>query len=519
MRSPARFRLFALPLALAICSTTLLFAAASEPIALGSRRELFVDEFLISQKSGLELRLHHSKPREVVMVRDAPWEGSGSWFETIIRDGPLLRLYYTAGQLTNAEATTFQASELVPGTRLAYACYAESKDGLHWTKPELGLYEFAGSRKNNIVWDQPNFDNFTPFKDPNPACRPGEEYKAVAAGKGGLFALKSPDAIHWSYLQERPIITKGRFDSQNNAFWDSERQHYWCYFRAKFNSEGRQASKAEIASSLRVIMVSTSPDFLNWSEPELLQYPGAPTEALYTNVIRPYDRAPHLFLGFPMRYNDRNFTPAAMAALPDPRHREGRMVFSHRFGSVVTDGLFMSSRDGRVFHRWDEAFHRPGPQRRDNWVYGDGAQSIGMLETPAEDPSAEPELSLFVHENHWKGPTKWRRHTLRIDGFASLHARQKPGEFISKPLTFTGKKLSLNFATSAAGSLRVEIQSVDGKPVPGFALEDCDEIFGDTLARTVTWKNQSDVSALAGKPVQLRMVMSDADLYSLKFEE
>jgi hypothetical protein len=195
------------------------------------------------------------------------------------------------------------------------------------------------------------------------------------------------------------------------------------------------------------------------------------------------------------------------------------MVFSQRYGAAVTDGLFMSSRDGRVFHRWDEAFHRPGPQRRDNWVYADGLQSLGMFEWPAEDPTAEPELSVFVHENHWKPTTRLRRHTLRIDGFVSLHARRTPGEFVSKALTFTGKKLSLNFSSSAAGSMRVELQGADGKAIDGFGLEQCDEIFGDTLARTVTWSKQSDVSGLAGKPIRIRMVMSDADLYSLKFEE
>ena len=89
---------------------------------------------------------------------------------------------------------------------------------------------------------------------------------------------------------------------------------------------------------------------------------------------------------------------------------------------------------------------------------------------------------------------------------------------MSKPLRFAGNHLSLNFATSAAGSIRVEIQDEVGQPIPGYSLADCDELFGDTLDRTVTWADRSEVGDLAGRVIRLRMVMSDADLYSLKFE-
>jgi hypothetical protein len=194
------------------------------------------------------------------------------------------------------------------------------------------------------------------------------------------------------------------------------------------------------------------------------------------------------------------------------------MAFSPRYGTVVTDGQFMTSRDGYSFHRWDETFLRPGPERSNNWVYGDGYQSLGLIETPAEDPTAAPELSFYADEGHWKDGETLRRYTIRIDGFVSLHAKQKDGEFTTPTLTFAGRALSLNFATAAAGTIRVELQDENGHALPGFALEDCDELFGDTLDRTVTWKNQSDVSALAGRPVRLRLTLGEADLYSLTFQ-
>jgi hypothetical protein len=467
-------------------------------IDLGDRRELFVDDFLIEKRDGLEMRLQAPVPREVVLVHDAPWEGSGCGYHTVFRDGDVIRMYYIAGELTNEDGRKL-------ASRPYFACYAESKDGVHWVKPELGLFAFGGSKKNNIVFAAKGLDNFTPFKDSNPACRPGERYKAVAYGPGGLFAYKSADGLRWSPLGEKPIITRGAFDTQNNAFWDPLRKHYWCYVR-------------DFHNGVRDIRVATSTDFRTWTEPQRLRFPDSPDEALYTNQVRPYYRAPHLFLGFPTRYVERPWSPS-MKALPDPEHRQRRMKFHPRYGTAVTDGLFMTSRDGRTFRRWDEAFLRPGPERKHNWLYGDCYQNLGLLETAAEDRTAPPELSIYAIEDNWKRATRLRRYTLRVDGFVALHARQKAGEFVTRPLVFRGNKLVLNFATSAAGHLRVELQDAAGKPLPGFTLTECDELFGDTLERTVTWKEKADVSALADKPIRLRIVLSEAELFSLRFSK
>ena len=111
-----------------------------------------------------------------------------------------------------------------------------------------------------------------------------------------------------------------------------------------------------------------------------------------------------------------------------------------------------------------------------------------------------------------------RRYTLRIDGFVSVWGPLSGGEFVTKPLVFEGSKLVMNFSTSAAGSIQVEIQDVGGKPFDGFALPDCPEIFGDAIERAVIWKDGSDVSKLAGKPIRLRFLIKDADLYSIHFK-
>ena len=118
------------------------------------------------------------------------------------------------------------------------------------------------------------------------------------------------------------------------------------------------------------IFPESSSTIFNWTDPVMIKFSDSADAALYTNQIVPYYRAPHLFLGFPTQYVDRKFSAAAMQALPDPDHRQKRMKFSPRFGTVITNGLFMSSYDGSNFHRWDEVF-----------IPGSHAQKVFMLAT------------------------------------------------------------------------------------------------------------------------------------------
>ena len=472
---------------------------ASEPIDVGSQRELMIDHALTEKMLGqVSLQLQRPEKQNIALVHDAPWEGTMAGYHTVFRDGDLYRMYYIASEGISADGSRFTGAPFHIG-------YAESRDGKSWVKPNLGLYDYKGSRENNIVWEAPGLDNLHVFRDTNPNCRPGEEYKGVSSGKGGLFSLKSPDGIHWSRLSEQPIITKGTFDTHNIAFWDGLRNHYWAYIR-------------DFHNGIRDIRVSTSTDFLTWTEPEMLKYNDVPDEPLYTNSVVPYWRAPQIFVGFPTRYSERPNSPV-MAQLPDWTHRQNRMKIQPRIGTAITDGLFMTSRDGRSFNRWPEVYYKPGIERVHNWLYGDFYQNQGLIETASDDPDSPPEISMFVTEDYWKRPTKLRRLTLRIDGFVSLHAPLAGGELITKPIRFRGKSLSLNYSTSGAGSIFVEIQDADGRPLPNFTAADCHEYFGDTLDRKVLWKSGSDLSEFAGKPIRLRFVLKDADLYAWKFDE
>jgi hypothetical protein len=126
---------------------------------------------------------------------------------------------------------------------------------------------------------------------------------------------------------------------------------------------------------------------------------------------------------------------------------------------------------------------------------------------------------MFIYRlSHYAQPSAhMARYSLRTDGFVSVNAPFLGGEFVTKPFTFSGSKLEINFETSAAGGIRVEIQDEDGKPFAGFALNDCPEMIGDDIDRVVAWTGRTDVGKLVGKVVRLRFALRDADLYSLRF--
>jgi hypothetical protein len=113
--------------------------------------------------------------------------------------------------------------------------------------------------------------------------------------------------------------------------------------------------------------------------------------------------------------------------------------------------------------------------------------------------------------------TPFRRFTLRTDGFASVHGGADAGELLTKPLVFAGNELSLNYSTSAGGSVKLEIQDEHGKAVPGHAIEDHQPMVGDSIDQVALWKKNKNLSPLAGKTIRLRFVLQEADVFALQF--
>jgi hypothetical protein len=455
-------------------------------IELGSRLELFVDRYLVDSMKGVELRLHEPRDEGMVIRFDRPWEGPFCTYCTVIRDGELYRLYYRGCPTADAGSKNGETT-----------CYAESNDGIHWTKPNLGIYEIGGTRDNNVVLAGANqaSHNFTPFLDTRSGCRSDERFKAIGGTrKTGLAAYVSTDGLHWKQWQDKPVLTNGMFDSQNVAFWSATENCYVCYFRT-WTGEG--------FSGMRTVSRSTSPDFLNWSAPVRMRFGDTPMEELYTNATQPYFRAPHVYVAIPAR-----FMPNRQVVSDD---EATRLNVSPKYYKDCSDSVLMTSRGGDNYDRtFMEGFIRPGIGLN-NWVSRTNYTALGVVQTgPAE-------MSIYVNQDYAQPTAHLRRYTLRLDGFASARASYAGGELLTKPLTFTGSKLVVNFATSAAGGIRVEIQDQDGKPVVGHELESCREQIGNEIERTVSWNTGHDLADLAGKPVRLRLAMKDANLYSLRF--
>ena len=466
---PFRFLFFSCLVIL--CASVSAVTKAQVPIDIGSRLELFVDDDLVESISGNTVfDLKKPEAQEVVLVTDAPWEGNVCAYYTVFQDESLYRMYYR-GLHYDTTTGSFPHEEVT--------CYAESVDGINWTKPDLGLVEFEGSTQNNIIWSGAGSHNFTPFKDSNPNAAPDALYKAfarnaVAGGPTGLYALKSPDGINWSLMSETPVITDGAFDSQNLGFWDEERGCYAAYYR-------------DFLSGVRDIKTATSDDFLNWDSHGFLNYPdGTLTEHLYTNAISPYIRASHQLLGFPTRYN-----PSTQQVEP----------------------ILMSSRDGFNFERWEEALIPiTAPEDRD------GNRSNYMGSGMAILPYSDREISMYAPEAYYEGSdSRLRRFTYRVDGFVSANSTGGIGQLLTKPLVFDGDSLQVNFATFDQGTVRVELQDINGNPIPGFTLNDCQTLSGDEIDQILYWNGSSDLSQLAGTPVQILYELNNADLYSYQF--
>lgn len=459
-------------------------AVASGPMDIGSRRELFLDKLLIDKLDGVHLKLHSPRPGGVAVKYDGPADERFCFYTTVLKDGGTYRMYYRGH----------------PGTdwKKSVTCYAESRDGIAWTKPNLGLVEVRDTRENNAIL--PTGEAFGPFLDTRPGVPPEERFKANMNAPGGLMGYVSGDGIHWRPVRKELLVRSSlpnHFDSQNVMFWSEVERCYVLYAR-------------HMVGGKRATARATSADFLNWSGFTLMTYSDTqsttPSQHLYTNQTHPYFRAPHVYIALPGRFQ------AGRRVLTD---EQAAAVDAHLGGGGardIADGVFLTSRAGSTAYDFlfRESFVRPGIGLS-NWTSRNNYPACGVV------PTGPHEMSLYVQRNYGQRTGYLERMTLRTDGFVSVHAPYDGGELLTKPLQFSGDRLSLNCSTSAAGGLRVEIQDAAGRPLPGFGLADCAEIIGDEIDRVVKWKGGSDLSALAARPVRLRFAMKDADLFSLRF--
>lgn len=472
---------------------------ADNVVEIGSRLEPFVDRYLIDTMDGVELRQKEWSDRGNVLSFNAPWEGPFSGYVTIIKDGDLYRAYYRGGP-GSAGPEGEDAHETT--------CYAESTDGINWTKPDLGLHKVNGTSDNNVILYYPETEiehapthNFSPMLDANPDAEPSERFKALGGTEkgGGLFAYASADGVRWEKMRADPVFspTGWVLDSQNVSFWSEKERKYVLFYRHTIDELHRAVARSE------------SSDHLNWSEGTLMQYTDTqstiPRHQLYTNQTHPYFRAPHLYIATPARF---------MEGQQVLTEEQAKQVGVHpEYFKDTSDCIFLVSRDGLNYsNELPDSLVRPGIGLN-NWVSRTNYPALNIVET------GEHEMSLYIVQDYGQPTAHLRRYSQRTDGFAALEAPLSGGEVVTRPITFTGDRLALNLSTSAAGSVLVELQNADGVPIPGYSLEESVPMIGNDLAKFATWESRPDgnVSELVDTPVRLRFALKDASLFAIQF--
>jgi hypothetical protein len=476
-------------------------------IDIGTRRELFVDHHLIDRLENTHLKLHEPVSGGVAICLDRPWEGPANGPAAVFRHDGRFMMYY-------------RAMTLEPDDHSGVLCVAVSEDGVTWDKPNIGLIERGGQSENNIVAVESGTAHMIwPWLDTRPGVPDSEKIKAITSeplsgeehtafkdplGPKRLVFRGSADGFKFRKLDPQPELVshlKNCFDGGNTMFWSEVEQQYVLYYRW-FDDDW--------SKGCRTMARTTSKDLLHWSESEPMIYGDTPREQFYTNNTEPYFRAPHLYIAPAARFM------SGRRVVTDEQVEEIGLQLSHGyfFGNDCSDAVLLTSRAGSTQYdrTFMEAFIRPG-LGASNWTSRTNYPLTGIL------PNGPDQVMLFVTRHYMQDSWHIERLLLRTDGFASVTAPWAGGEMLTKPITFEGKHLEINYRTSAAGSVRIEIQDADGKPVPGYTLEESVEIIGDEIERVVAWEDGAEVSKLAGQTVRLRFMLKDADLFAIRFPD
>ena len=475
-------------------------------------KELFLDDYFIRGVHNLRRVLH--QPEKIV---PGPVIGpEHSWENVIVgtRNTPywdpseqVWKLYYHGAAMED---------DGEGHRRMTYRqCLAISKDGLHWTKPNLGLIEWNGSRENNIVASSSNF-LYHVIHDANGG---NERYKGLF-GMSGRKPAVSPDGLNWRFL-EAPVIPS---QDQSKLNYDELAGEYLLTVK----HEGPYG---------RSVYLTTSKDFREWSKPRLIFHAdGEDQEASRRRIAArltdpryapltinrsadyntdvynmPVFRYQGVYIGMPMFFNQSGPTPIGNSE--GFHHVE--LVMSRdliRWQRVAGRAPFMeTSHVGKGGYDTVQLIPADRPVVRDGelWFYYSGNRGRFIPDSVYTRPDGRkvfgfPEHTGAVHVSR-----------LRLDGFVSMDAGELDGKLLTRPMFLRGRRLFVNAKVSEGGFLRVEILDTAGRtPVDGFAFGNAVPITGDQLRAPLTWRDGKDVGALAGQEVRLRFVLRRASLYA-----
>jgi len=480
----------------AFIATTFLFVGfwgLAAAMAAESQRHLFLDPAAIAQAENASLHVNPPQPAEIVIRADRPWEALMiSLFLTVRDEGRKLRMWYICRD----------------GDNRANVAYAESEDGICWRKPNLGIVDYHGSTDNNLV-GLSSLEGVV-FRDPKGT--PEEQYVYVTnLSRHGIVRHHSPDGLHWQ--RDPGAILTFRADTQNVTFWDEQLGQYVLYLRGWDVAEDWQGRLRKV---VRLTLDSLS-------KPAGIRPSGRGDDPRHPSLPRISDEIPTV-----LRADHRDpensdvYNISAQPYPPDPRWYVGFPSFLLREGGISDGRLevqFAGSRDGIAWHRYDRRpYVAPGFQ---------GSESGGMAFMGTGLAVRGDEIWQYgtcfrtrhgdVKSRQRRTDGMIRRYVQRLDGFVSLDFDLEGGRCLTAPVKPDGPGLLLNVDTGVLGELRVGLLDPGGKPIPGFAVEQCDAIRANVTRAAVSWQGRNDVSALQGRPVQLLFHGRRAKLFSFSF--
>ena len=489
----------------------------------GSAKQLFVDAGLIERMEGLKVVVNRpTLTGEKCVVADRPWEhGLGGYF-TVLQDDDMIRMYYETPNAATWEKST---------QRLL--CYACSKDGVHWEKPELDIVLFEG-KKTNILMPTADrlpssfygmFKGDCVFRDTNPECDPAERYKLIG-GDQKTWVFASPDGLDFAPMFEHSSFRSA--DTQQVAFFDARIGRYVLYGRA-------QGPKLPHSQWMRLVIRTESEDlsafehvterFHTDEEMEagkrknviVLWYDDEDQERLdgsrfvamdvYNSAAVKYPYAANATFMFPSAFYHYRDQPTGTIVTDKATGEE----FVAAGGMGLLDIQFAASGAGVRWNRFNrETYIALDEQKGETSLYmGPGIVRRG---------DTLYQYYWVGHELHGNGKIDFAsyitRAEQRLDGFVSVDASRAGGTLTTAAVTFSGERLELNVKAEAA---EVGLLDEQGRPIPGYGLADCDTISGDHVAAKVSWRGQSDVSKLAGRTVKLTFSLTSGKLFALQF--
>lgn len=468
----------------------------TQSVRIGSNKQLFIDDLIIDESLGLARNLN--QPAKYVgnpiMIPLYPWEGRITLYGTVWDDPDHgWRMWYQGYGGGGVPPLTFDQNSSVwagfdPKNLLYVICYATSKDGVHWDRPNLGLIDHGGSRDNNIVLSDAAYGNVVrDDKDPDP----GRLYKSLffeaRDPKGtpnmgdGVSVAFSPDGKKWKKYEGNPVIERSS-DSHMLYGWDDLHGKYVSYCRPSVH-EGNMT---------RRIGRSTSDDFVNWTEIEEVLAPDSGDPAGTQFYGMPVFKYEGHYLGQLYIYH----TP------PEEPHI--------RFEGTI-DVQLASSRDGIIWERTGDRdpFIPNGPP---------GSMDAGEIYTARQPVIMGDEIWFYYSvcaSPHGvtgrSGPLCLAK--LRLDGFVSVDAGDETGTLVTIPFRCEGGPLKIN-SSARGGMVGIAVLDESGIQYQGYSRQECALFDGDSTDHLVTWRDKVSLEELKGKDIRLKFYLRDASLYS-----